>query len=413
MRSIVSHVRQLLRDRRFARRARHAAAVRAGLADVPVVAVTGSAGKTTTVALLAHILGGPSRVTTNAFSNRADDVFQVFDECGPATSAVVLEASEFPIGTLGRIADAARPTVAVLTIAGLDHYVAFRGAAAAAREMAVITRRVPPDGFVVCNADDPELLLAIAGTSVPVVTFGGDTAADYRLVESAIGPGHRLELTCLHDGELVRLATRFVGPHFHVPVLAAAAAAHRLGIPWPEIVAGVASFEPIFGRCSVVAVPNGPTFICDTAKAPAWSCEASFSTLDSFAAAPRRTLVLGTLADYPGDSRRCYRKAVRAALDRVDRLILLRHSASHVGVSAADIAAGRVLLFATVQEIARHVRETMLAGEVILLKGSGRADHLDRIAHDFTVPVRCWLDRCDRGIDCIRCDRLTSSRRVA
>lgn len=167
MRSIVSGVRQWLRDQRFARRARHAAAVRAGLGDVPVVAVTGSAGKTTTVALLSHILGGPSRVTTNAFSNRAEDVFRVFDECGPATSAVVLEASEYPLGTLERISDAARPTVAVLTIAGLDHYVAFRGAAAAAREMAVLTRRVPPDGFVVCNADDPELRLALAGTAVP------------------------------------------------------------------------------------------------------------------------------------------------------------------------------------------------------------------------------------------------------
>ncbi len=100
----------------------------------------------------------------------------------------------------------------------------------------------------------------------------------------------------------------------------AAATAHRLGVTWPEIVGGVASFEPIFGRCSIVVVPDGPTFICDTAKAPAWSCAASFSTLDSFAAAPRRTVVLGTIADYPGDSRRCYRKVVQAALDRVDRL---------------------------------------------------------------------------------------------
>jgi len=372
-----------------------------------VVAVTGSAGKTTTVALLAHILGGPSRVPTNAFSNRAEDVFRVFDECGPATSAVVVEASEYPIGTLGQISDAVRPTAAVLTIAGLDHYVAFRGAAAAAREMAVLARRLPPDGFVVCNADDPELRAALAGTAVPVVTFGADAAADYRVVDGVIGPDHRLSLTCLHDGEIVHLATRFVGLHFQVPVLAAVATAHRLGVPWPQIAAGVACFEPIFGRCSVVAVPNGPTFICDTAKAPAWSCVASFATLDSFADAPRRTLVLGTLADYAGDSRRSYRKTVRAALDRVDRVILLRHSASHVGVSAADTAAGRVLFFATVAEIAGHVRATAVAGEAILLKGSCRADHLDRIAHDFTVQVRCWLDRCGRGIDCIRCDRLT------
>lgn len=405
--AIVSQVRQWLRDRRLARLAHRGSTTRARLGSAPVVAVTGSAGKTTTVALLAHILGGPPRVPTNAFSNRAEDVFRVFDDCGPATSAVVVEASEYPIGTLEQISDAVRPTAAVFTIAGLDHYAAFRGVAAAASEMATLAQRLPPDGFIVWNADDPALRVALADTAVPVVTFGRDAAADYRLVESEIGPDHRLVLACRHERELVHLSTRFVGTHFHVPALAAVATAHRLGVSWPQIVAAVATFEPIFGRCSVVAVPDGPTFICDTAKAPAWSCVDSFATLDSFAAAPRRTLVLGTLADYPGDSRRCYRKTVRAALDRVDRLILLRHSASHVGASPADIAAGRVLLFATVAEIARHVHETALPGEAILLKGSCRADHLDRIAHAFTVPVRCWRDRCGRGMDCIRCDRLT------
>lgn len=406
MRHVVSRLRQWLRDQRLAGRARRAAMRRATLGDVPVVAVTGSAGKTTTVALLAHILGGPSRVATNAFSNRAEDVFRVFDECGSTTSAVVVEASEYPIGTLGRISEAVRPTAAVFTIAGLDHFVAFRAAAAASREMALLAERLPADGFVVCNADDPELRAALAGTSAPVVTFGGDAAADYRLVDRVIGPDHRLTVVCDHGGEVVHLATRFVGLHFHVPVLAAAATAHRLGVSWPEIAARVAGFEPIFGRCNVVTVSDGPTFICDTAKAPAWSCSAAFATLDSFTDAPRRTLVLGTLADYAGDSRRCYRKAVRAALDRVDRLIILRHSASHVGASAADIASGRVLLLDTVAEIAGLVRETAIRGEAILLKGSCRADHLDRIALDFTLPVRCWLDRCGRGIDCVRCDRL-------
>ncbi len=339
MRHVVSRLRQWLRDQRLAGRARRAAMRRATLGDVPVVAVTGSAGKTTTVALLAHILGGPSRVATNAFSNRAEDVFRVFDECGSTTSAVVVEASEYPIGTLGRISEAVRPTAAVFTIAGLDHFVAFRAAAAASREMALLAERLPADGFVVCNADDPELRAALAGTSVPVVTFGGDAAADYRLVDRVIGPDHRLTVVCDHGGEVVHLATRFVGLHFHVPVLAAAATAHRLGVTWPELAARVAGFAPIFGRCNVVTVSDGPTFICDTAKAPAWSCSAAFATLDSFTDAPRRTLVLGTLADYAGDSRRCYRKAVRAALDRVDRLIILRHSASH-STSRCRFAAG-------------------------------------------------------------------------
>ncbi|MFM7108308.1 MAG: Mur ligase family protein [Planctomycetaceae bacterium] len=399
-----------LRVRRRARRARRleARAVRRRrlLDGRPVIAVTGAAAKSTTVKLLVHLLGGPPRIASTVFSNDTPAVFTRLARVDPAAAMLVSEVSEHPVGTLAQVGGVLRPTMAVLTISGLDHFTAFRTQAASAAEIATLARAVPAGGAVLVNADDACLVEAVAAAGVPFVGFGTGPAADYRAIDCRLGSDLSLSLTCLHAGEEIPLRTRLVGTHFHVPVLAAVAAAHRLGIPWREIAGRVASFEPVFGRCSPLAVPGGPTFICDTIKAPAWSCEQSLAVLDACADAPRRTLVFGTLSDYAGDSRRNYRRVLRNALRRVDRVIFLRHSPRHVGATAADVAAGRVAFFDDVRSIASHVRRTAVPGEVILVKGSFKADHLERIAFDFLAPVRCWEEKCGRPRTCLACDRL-------
>jgi len=397
-------IRRQLRVIRYGHCERLAAARRARLGGRPVIAVTGSAAKTTTVKLLGHLLGGPPAVGISMYANTARNVLGQFARMGPGTTCAVVEASEFPPGNLARAATTIQPTAAVLTISGFDHYTAFRGVEAVAAEMATLAHMVPADGMVVVNADDDDLRRVIGDVRGRLVMFGLHPDADYRAVDITIGPQHTVTITCRHGGEEVVLETPFVGRQFHVPTLAAVAAAHGLGMAWPEIQDRLAGFEPVFGRCSLVTVPDGPMFICDTTKAPVWSMASSVETLDAFASAPRRTLVLGTLSDYPGDSRRAYRNVWRHARERVDRAIFLRHTPSHVGASADEIAAGRTLFMDSVQAIAAHVRETAISGEVILLKGSSLADHLDRIAHDATAPVACWIDKCGLNRNCINCE---------
>ena len=75
-----------------------------------------------------------------------------------------------------------------------------------------------------------------------------------------------------------------------------------------------------------------------------------------------------------------------------------------MGASAEDVACGRAVFFDSAREIAAHLRATAISGEVVLLKGSSGADHLDRIAHDFVAPVACWLGKCGRNMNCINCE---------
>lgn len=338
------------------------------------------------------------------YANTAQDVLGEFCSFGPAADAVVLEASEFPRGTLQQIASHLAPTAAVVTVAGLDHYSAFRGASGAAREMATLLRALPGNGFTVINADDAELVAVARDLPCRVVTFGMQEQADYRAVECALGPGHGLTVLCEHRGVSHELTTPLLGTHFSVATLAAVAAAHELGVEWSVIRERLATFEPVFGRCSLVAIPAGPLFICDTVKSPAWSVALSCDTLKHFEDAPRRTLVLGTLADYAGSSRGTYRKAWRMAKPLVDRTIFLRHSPSHVGAREEDIAKGAAVFLESVHAITAFLKESAMPGEVILLKGSYKCDHLDRIAHHFTQPVTCWREKCGRGMNCMHCE---------
>lgn len=405
-------VREGLRVRRATRLARAAARLRDRPGGPPIVAVTGAAGKSTTVHLLAHLLGGPPAVATSVSSNAAQDVFRGYLEAG-RSAAFVCEVSEFPAQTLARVAAALRPDLAVLTISGLDHHKAFRTRAAVAAELATLARGTPASGLVLANADDDELIRAITGAPPRVVTFGAAATADYRVTNVTVGADLALSCTCLHGGTAVPLVTRLVGRHQHVAVLAAVAAAHLRGVPWHAIAARVASFEPVFGRCSLMAVPGGATFICDTMKAPAWSCETSLAVLDDCPSAPRRTLVFGTLSDYAGDSRRAYRRLLQQARGRTDRVIFLRQTPSHVGATAEDQATGRVLFFPDVAAIADHLGRTALPGEVILVKGSARADHLERVALAAVAPVACRVAKCGRGRPCVECDLLGGGTRAA
>lgn len=410
---MLTRARKNLRAFRRARRERLASARRDMLGSAPVVAVTGSAATTTTVKLVSHLLGGPPRVGVSIHANTARDVLGHFTRLGPDTTAVVVEASEFPRGNIARTVPSIRPTVAVLTISGLDHFTDFRGSAEVANEMSMLAKMMPPDSLVVLNADDDDLRRAVVDIPGRIITFGMHADADYRASALCVGPDHRLSVTCLHRGEEINLTTPFIGNHFHVTTLAAVAVAHQLGVPWDEIHTRLKSFEPVFGRCTMLAIPEGPLFICDTMKSPAWSIRSSLETLDSFTGKPRRTLVLGTLSDYPGSSRGTYRKAWREARQRVDRAIFLRHSPSHVGASADEVSSGRTLFFDSVQQIASHLRATAIPGEAILLKGSARADHLDRIAHDFVAPVSCWLGKCGRNMNCINCEWMRDKGPIA
>lgn len=369
------------------------------------VAVTGSSGKSTTVGLLSHILQAHAPIRRQMLDNTLNKLIRTIQHHRPEEQFVVAELGVGGKGDMAPMANMLQPDVAIVTMVGTEHYSAFRGREAVAEEKGALLDALKPDGFALLNADDPMVMGMAPRSRARLITFGKENPdADYRVENVHAAFPEMLSFRIVGRGQRLDVKTRFPGTQFWMPVAAATAAAIELGVPAHLIVEQISSFEPVHGRCSVLKVPNGLSFILDTTKAPDGTLELAFDML-SKAKTIRKRLILGVISDYAGAASPKYRKAWRRARDLTDQVIFVGKDISLAKPSPEDIESGRILGFATPQEAFEHIKATAQADELILIKGSGNL-HLARIALGFVTPVGCWEPACGMRGDCFDCPGL-------
>lgn len=384
---------------------RAAAAIRRRFSGKTFIGVTGSSGKTTTTTILRHILDengmawGPERGR-----NGVGDLRRALLNYPRAATHLVIEVGAGETAALAKSAAMLQPDIAVITMVRLEHYSYFRTLENVAAEKGRLAEGTRPGGVVVVNGDDPMAVEAGRRASARLVTFGLGESVDYRAVDIAAGYPGRLSLTIETAGGAYRVEAPFVARHFWLPVTAAFAAAVEAGIDPETAAKRITTCPEVFHRMNVLAVPDGPVFLLDTAKAPYHSLFLAFDAVAS-AVAPRKRIVLGKISDYAGNPAKKYRDAYAAARAASDEVIFINDRAHRVKTSAEDVETGRFRSFAAAEKLVEHLRRTAVAGEVILLKGS-RSDHLERIALAFVQEVRCWRDHCGVKDDCPSCGML-------
>ena len=389
-------VRDLLQRLGLAAARRH----RRRLAGTEFIGVTGSGGKTTTKDLVAAVLGSEFRGTKTPESlNRLTIVGRTILVTRRRHAFSVLEIPAFRRGSVAEFSALVQPTIAVVTRVGGDHRAEFRTLEVTAAEKRALVDALPAGGTLIVNADDPYTTAMADGFAGRVVSVGQSDAATLRAEDVRSAWPDSLSFALHVDGLVLPVTTRLYGRHWTVAVLAAIAVGLAMGVPLESALDAVASFEPVAGRMSVVR-ENGIAFVRDDLKAPLWSLDTVLEFLAE-ARARRKILVLGTISDYPGDRSRTYVKAARRALEVVDEVVFVGRSAP----SARRLATieGAVRAFETVREAADHFGSALRSGDLVLLKGSNRADHLVRIILARTTRVRCWREACGRITFCEDC----------
>jgi UDP-N-acetylmuramoyl-tripeptide--D-alanyl-D-alanine ligase len=373
------------------------------------IGVTGSSGKSTTTGLLAHILEAKGPVFKQVEENMAGAVMSSLRHAPRDSDFVVLELGVSRPGHMKPMAEALRPDIAIVTLIGQEHHSAFRSRQAIVAEKGELVAAVRRGGMALLSADDPMVIGMASRTGERIVTFGRSPGSDFRAVKVHAAFPQRLGLEVLWRGGTLALETQFVGEHFFLPTLAATAAALELGVP-PNIVAGrVASFEPLFTRCGVLAIPGGPQFIVDTVKAPWHSIGLAFDMMAA-ASAPRKRIVLGHMSDFAGSNRK-YQIAYRHALTGADEVIFVGEHAHRSGATAQEREDGHFAQFRTPEEASDYIRRTAIADELILLKSSPNL-HLERIALAWTKDVKCWEPSCGKRFGCLMCGRYETPYRL-
>jgi UDP-N-acetylmuramoyl-tripeptide--D-alanyl-D-alanine ligase len=382
-----------------------ARAHRRQLDAVTIVAITGSCGKTSTKDLAAAVLGSRFRASKSEDTKNCGlDLAATVLAADPADDFLVQELGAWGPGTLDAGIEFVRPDIAVITNLRNDHFSTLHGPRGAQAEKGKLVRSLPDTGAAVLNWDDPLVRELAAWTRARIISVGTSPDAMLRANEVSARWPDPLTFIASHQAETVPVRTQLLGRHLLGSALAAIGVGLAVGMSVAECAAVLAQVPPTFRRMSPVRQRDGVTFIRDDWKAPA----DSFPEVLEFMAdarAPRKVVVIGQISDFGGRSRAVYERVARDAQAVADTVVFVGERAAELW-PAAPRESGQPLVFRTVRAANEFLRLYLTSGDLVLVKGSGPADHLDRLILDREEPVRCWLEQCGRLYPCHLCDRV-------
>jgi UDP-N-acetylmuramoyl-tripeptide--D-alanyl-D-alanine ligase len=351
--------------------------------ELPLIAVTGSNGKTTVTQMIAAILaaahGEKRRLATRGNLNNDIGLPLMLFELGSQHRVAVLELGMNHPGEIEYLAHLAKPTVAVVNNAQREHQEFMDSVEATAVENGAAIDALPADGVAVFPADDAcaPIWRRKAGTR-RVLDFARRGEATLTVEASPTADGSHLSIAS--PAGLIEVALPVAGEHNVHNALAATAAAVAVGIAPADIAAGLAAFRPVAGRGVRHRLAAGALLIDDSYNANPDSVRAAIDLLATLPAP--RTLVLGDMGEV-GDQGAAFHREVGAyAAERgVDALLAL-------GAATRDSVAAfgpRGQHFADIDALIGAVRAAAAGGGSVLVKGS-RFMRMERVVQALTAP---------------------------
>ena len=332
-----------------------------------VIGITGSLGKTTTKELLATILGGgfETAKAPRSFNNNIGVPLTLF-QAGDTTEILVAElGANHP----GEIADLVRilvPTIGVVVSIAPVHLEGFGSLEGVIRAKAELAAGMPPDGRLYLNAAMPGVEVFQAQATCPVTLFGEGTSTEGALLATD-GEG----ITCRvgdHGAFRVPGASRQ-----HLPsVVAAITVALDLGMEAATIRETLGGFS-MPGLRWQKEEGGGASFILDCYNASPESVDGALEAAgEQVPPGGRLVLVLGDMRELGAASPRYHRElGHRLSESRAASIVLYGEEveATYEALSASGFQ-GHAALFHDRQEVVRHLERTVVAGDVVLFKGS-------------------------------------------
>lgn len=368
-------------------------------ASVPMIAVTGSVGKTTTKEMVALALSPIGRVLrTEGNRNGQLGVPQMMAELSDDTDAAVIEMGMSMPEEMGRIAVVAKPQFAVITNIGVSHIGNLGSQEAIRREKLAVVNGMAEGGVLLVNGDDPLLRVLCPdcpdynGTDdilmygrtrevwplLTVVAYGSEPWCRYRY-ENEVLTEHEASFTYVSEDLRCEVSLPVTGHHYTSNATAALAAAELFDVSVRDAADALGTYRPMAMRGVREELPGGITLIDDTYNASPDSMRSGLDVLCAVKAA-RHIAVLADILELGELSGECHRRVGKYVAERpVDILITIGTEA----VAIADEASkGRctVLRAATREEGSEKLFGILRKGDAVLLKGS-RGMGLDVIAN--------------------------------
>jgi len=355
--------------------------------NLPVIAVTGSNGKTTVKEMLASIFKQNVKTDDHVLATKGN----LNNDIGlPLTLLQLNKQHEYAViemganhpGEIKYLAELAQPDIAVVTNAGAAHLEGFGSLEGVARAKGEAFTTLNDGSTAIINADDAYYSLWLemikkTSKSINVVSFGLNQNADVSANWQATGQGCKLEVRTAQAEFDIEL--KLLGQHNVQNALAAVAAAIAAGVSIDNIRAGLSAMHAVPGRLELKTGINGSRIIDDTYNANPTSLSAAIHVLKDFPGA--HYLALGDMGELGTDAKKIHQQV---GIDAKNEGVKQLYSVGVMAAEAAQTFGENAFVFDAHPPAINKIQNDLNSNVTLLVKGS-RLSHMEYVVDALTI----------------------------
>lgn len=360
---------------------------------IKVIAITGSAGKTTTkVALSQFLIGSDIYIPTENYNTEIGVPLVIFKEKVPEKISsfsewikilfrvisktfkksdykmIVLEMSADKPGDIKYLTEFATPTIGVVTTVYPVHTLEFKTVENIAKEKGYVVESLPVYGTAVLNIDNKYVRLMSNRTKAKIIWIGEDKKADIRWENILFRPSG-ITFDLYVRGQKYKIKTKIVAPQLLTSLISAFAVGLALNFETRELIDKLQEFRPEKGRMNVIKGIKDSTILDDSYNANPASVKAALATLGKFD--NRKIAVLGSMRELGTFEESGHREVIEEAIKVADQVYLVGEEMKKFAREKGKRLNKKIVqTFENSNEAAEYIKNIIEKDDVILVKGS-------------------------------------------
>lgn len=356
--------------------------------DIPIVAITGTCGKTTTREMITHILEQSHRVQKTIKNlNEPRRSFMYLQGIDDQIDAAVFETGLGNPGNLKYHCMIYRPTIGIITTIGIDHLEHCKTIDGYIQAKGEIVDGVDPGGVLILNGDNENIKkLPLSHFKGRVVYFGCNSNADFKAENIRYSENEMVFTLCFKSNKY-QMAVPGYGEHQVYNALAALAAVYEIGIGLDEASGRLKTFPNMERHLEIFSGINDSQIIDDTWSTNPTSIEAALKVLSSLGKNKETLLLIGDIQQLGAYEKKIHRQVGSLiAKEDVDILITMGPLAAEMANQGLkDGYKGKVFKFENLEKVQELLEELLNKNSLLLVKGSRLNKEMVQLAERLKV----------------------------
>jgi len=343
---------------------------------LPVIALTGSSGKTTTKEMLAAITElGQNTLKTQGNLNNLIGLPQTIFRLTAEHELAILEMGTNTRGEIKRLTRIAEPNIALITNIGPAHLARFGSVAVIAQEKGDLFLNMSPAGIAIVNLDDEAVKIIAERWNGRRINFSMSPNSDVTVNDIEKNGARGLCFNLVIAGTSQKVKMKIMGIHHVYNAMAAAAMAWAAGIGLETIKEGLSAFTPVGGRMEMIKLQNGAYVIDDSYNANPASVREALMTLKDLKNHHSGYVFLGDMLEL-GDAAYEMHRRIGMLLGTIGvNAVFLQGEYSAITAAAArdgGMQQENIFITQDSKEGIDYLKKNLKKGDWVLVKGSRR-----------------------------------------